>query len=898
MKKIKVSRVEWLRSGNRVVLCLLLAALAGLGGARGQATPTPISVSTAAELTAAVSQAFANSQADGTALTTINLTADITGTAQMIVNANVVINGGGYTLDMNNADRAFFIAGGNVTINDLTISNGLAQGGDGAYFGGGGGAGLGGAIFVGSGTYLAWDGSKAASGISVPVVALNGVSFAGNSATGGDGGNGSVGGMSPWGSGGGGMGGNGGASTGADTSSGGGGGGGFGMGADGGSAFGSAGMAGAMVNLAGTGTSAGNGGNGDSGDGGAGGINGGGGGGGGDSGDFTWDTAGSGGGGGLGGEHGFYQNDQTPNNGGYGGFGGGGGGSSAYSGGNGGFGGGGGGTNAPGINGSTSGGTGGFGGGGGAAFDGTGGSGGFGAGSGVSSGPDGVGGGGGGLGAGGAIFVMNGAQLTVSGGSFSGSAVAGGVGYENGSAIGADLFLGGDVTLNVAGAMTLSSLGGAGNPNDPNVVNKASDPNAQGGVIKTGAGTVTLTGDSYYSGQTVVHNGTLALAAGAKEIGTSSTVVGVNSGDNATLLLTDGNDYWQSAPATALQIAQEAGSTGRVVIGSGGTSRGANIVLNVFTGGDGDASVVFQQLNDQAGSAVYEFRSTLTGSIQVVQDGPGTTMLLPQFGNNTYTGGTQVQQGTLQVGGTNALGTGGVTVTGGTLVVQGGSAITNEVTLGGGSYTVAVNAGGSYANMANATSSFGNGRATAASVLGGTVGAPSAGTTLATSFATASSAANDGLRLSDVYSFSGTGADIFVLQLSMTSVATGSYLGWLNTATNEWVNAVEGNTGNNATAAQQGFLGSYADFLTAYQGEQLADYIGAYGVDASTDPDTGTQTVTVWAVLNHNSDFAIVPEPSTWALLAAALLGAVVMALQRKAPGTARRSEKREDNTL
>ncbi len=42
----------------------------------------------------------------------------------------------------------------------------------------------------------------------------------------------------------------------------------------------------------------------------------------------------------------------------------------------------------------------------------------------------------------------------------------------------------------------------------------------------------------------------------------------------------------------------------------------------------------------------------------------------------------------------------------------------------------------------------------------------------------------------------------------MTSVEAGSYLGWLDTATNLWVNAVEGNTGNNATAAQQGYAGA------------------------------------------------------------------------------------------
>ncbi len=106
-------------------------------------------------------------------------------------------------------------------------------------------------------------------------------------------------------------------------------------------------------------------------------------------------------------------------------------------------------------------------------------------------------------------------------------------------------------------------------------------------------------------------------------------------------------------------------------------------------------------------------------------------------------------------------------------------------------------------------------------------GRASAAVTLATSFATTSAATNDAIRLSDVYSFSGTGADIFVLELSMTSVATGSYLAWLDTATNQWVNAVEGNTGNNATAAQQGFAGSFAAFQSIY-GTQLDSYLGLW----------------------------------------------------------------------
>ncbi len=75
---------------------------------------------------------------------------------------------------------------------------------------------------------------------------------------------------------------------------------------------------------------------------------------------------------------------------------------------------------------------------------------------------------------------------------------------NKGSAYGTDIFLGADVTFFVsapADGITVDSLGGAGNITDPNVANRSSDPNAQGGVIKQGAGTLTLTGNSYYTGR-------------------------------------------------------------------------------------------------------------------------------------------------------------------------------------------------------------------------------------------------------------------------------------------------------------------------------------------------------------------------------------------------------------
>jgi autotransporter-associated beta strand protein len=109
------------------------------------------------------------------------------------------------------------------------------------------------------------------------------------------------------------------------------------------------------------------------------------------------------------------------------------------------------------------------------------------------------------------------------------------------------------------------------------------------------------------------------------------------------------------------------------------------------------------------------------------------------------------------------------------------------------------------------------------------------------------------------------------------SIAAGGciYLAWLNpTGWNGtdplWVNAGDGNFGNNASLAQEGYFGSFADFEAVY-GTDLNAYLGAWGVDTVTD--------VAWAVLNHNSDFAVVPEPATLALLA---LGGLAMMARRK----------------
>jgi hypothetical protein len=103
---------------------------------------------------------------------TITLTTDVTVQSVMknIINSNVEIEGNSHTVSGNSQFRPFFILSGTVTLRNLTVSDGRAKGGNGIN-GGGGGAGLGGALFV-------YDGA----------VTVENVAFSNNVVVGGNGG--------------------------------------------------------------------------------------------------------------------------------------------------------------------------------------------------------------------------------------------------------------------------------------------------------------------------------------------------------------------------------------------------------------------------------------------------------------------------------------------------------------------------------------------------------------------------------------------------------------------------------------------------------------------------------------------------------------------------------------
>ena len=140
----------------------------------------------------AITQANSNAGADTIDLSvsgTITLTS-----GELVITDATTVNGNGVTLSGNNASRVFFVSSGTgtVSLQNLTVANGKAQGGSGGFgaFGGGGAAGLGGGLFINEGT-----------------VTISNVSFANNQAVGGVGGAGGV--NSEGSGGGGGIGGNG-----------------------------------------------------------------------------------------------------------------------------------------------------------------------------------------------------------------------------------------------------------------------------------------------------------------------------------------------------------------------------------------------------------------------------------------------------------------------------------------------------------------------------------------------------------------------------------------------------------------------------------------------------------------------------------------------------------------
>jgi len=172
-------------------------------------------------------------------------------------------------------------------------------------------------------------------------------------------------------------------------------------------------------------------------------------------------------------------------------------------------------------------------------------------------------------------------------------------------------------------------------------------------LIKSGTGTLTLTGNNIYTGGTTISAGTLQLG----NDGTSGSIAG-NVTDNGTLafnrsdpvafagVISGAGNVVKLGPNT-LTLTEDntyTGSTtisaGTLQLGNGGTA--GSIVGNVTDNG----TLAFDRSNP------VTFDGVISGAGNVVKLGPNTLTLT---GINTYTGGTTVSAGTLQAGALNGF---------------------------------------------------------------------------------------------------------------------------------------------------------------------------------------------------------------------------------------------------
>jgi autotransporter-associated beta strand protein/T5SS/PEP-CTERM-associated repeat protein len=471
-----------------------------------------------------------------------------------------------------------------------------------------------------------------------------------------------------------------------------------------------------------------------------------------------------------------------------------------------------------------------------------------------------------------------------------------------------NLGLGGTAgTLN-AGAIIGSSEGGVPAVNFNHTGSYTFAPVLDGNleVHKRGDGTTILTGNNSYTGQTFVEQGILQIDghSGLLNIFGLQGAINVSSGAALTgngliernVVVSEGGTMAGSLTIHGLVTLPDSfrQSVGDLSSGTAIADNEKVLMINHATGGSIDASAgsaniatldgaalttgnwgaTVETLNSgeittHGGSLVAlagDFTGSIGGSGCLIKIGSG---LLTLETANFYTGGTVITGGTLEVrtnNAVNAVSTAGVLIFAGVLRIDEGVTLNAPVFLRGGGIEHGMAAGSPLKDAISATSHLEGGTDTTLQMLGGTI---SGATTLHTAFYTAldtTTATNDGSRRSDILSFNGTGSDVFVLQLSLASMNADSYLGWYNPATNAWVNAVDGNQAgtSNATAGELGFQGSFSSFQESY-GSDINGYIGAWGTDVSGHA--------AWAVVNHNSSFAItseaVPEPSEWAMLSA-----------------------------
>jgi fibronectin-binding autotransporter adhesin len=202
--------------------------------------------------------------------------------------------------------------------------------------------------------------------------------------------------------------------------------------------------------------------------------------------------------------------------------------------------------------------------------------------------------------------------------------------------------------------------------NHADTINFSQVISGTGSVTQSGSGLLVLTGSNNYSGATLVNGGTLVVGNGGNgaSIGSTSGVV-----DNASLIFNHGDAVTFNPVISGSGCLTQTGS-GLLILTGPSTYTGSTLVdrgtLQVGNGGSGasiggtsgvidNASLIF----NHAGTATLN--ASISGSGNLTKSGSGLLVLL---GANSYSGTTQINGGTIEIGnggGSGTLGGGPIT---------------------------------------------------------------------------------------------------------------------------------------------------------------------------------------------------------------------------------------------
>ena len=347
--------------------------------------------------------------------------------------------------------------------------------------------------------------------------------------------------------------------------------------------------------------------------------------------------------------------------------------------------------------------------------------------------------------------------------------------------------------LTVSGAVNLNNKGltvsGTGNTTISGVVSNA------GAFTKAGTGTLTLsnTGDSY-TGQLTVQAGTLKIdtinnASANGELGNNAlSVILGSSGATGTL------EYTGATASSTKKFTMAASGTGAFQIDTAATS----LTLSGLIDGTGALS----------------------------KTGAGTLILT---GANTYSGGTNINAGTLNVGSASAIGSSGtISFAGGTL--QYSAANTTDYS---GRFSTAVNQ--AYSIDTNSQSVT---LATALTSSGGSLTKLGAGTLIlsaANTYTAGTTVSAGTLQLSGSGTLGSTSGSLTVNGGTVDLNGTNQTVGALNGSGGTILNNSTG-TAKTLTVGQGNASGSYAGVI--------ADHSSGTGTLALTKTGSGTETLT------------------------------------------------------